>query len=556
MTKVSPVLFLLDPTFTNTPSSVFNYYEPLNFIIRGFGKQTWEYSPVYAIRSWAYLLPYAIATYPISFIVDSLKLYPSITFYTIRLLLVSFTVYSEWHLYHCLVKYWGEKSLARWYLFFSAISTGYSHASVALLPSSLGMNCATLATSNFIKFWKKGTVRHALLITSWFAIGGLFGWPFVLALAVPSMIYILGYYYLNHVSAKLNRYVSWSISIVAFYTSVIMQVDYHFYSKTMVVPLNIVLYNVINASEESGPNIFGTEPVTYYLVNLALNFNIIAIAAVFGFAVGPLSIWLNGKFGKYGIIKIVFLMAPLALWVGVFFSQPHKEERFLYPIYPLITLSGAIAVHYTISLFCTIIPLKRFKIFLNYTLVIVVALLVGTISILKTVSLSKNYGAPLEVYSKIPIDAKGNLCLGREWYRYPSSFFLPDGLRLKFIKSGFNGLLPGDFDESFGDVLKAIATEPANMNNLNRFDPSKLTEFEHCDYAIDIDEQVDTEIGEISFVDKGQVKNGWELVASAPFLNNELSKGLGRLIYIPEFLNQLTKTELVYHHYNLYKKAQ
>lgn len=37
-------------------------------------------------------------------------------------------------------------------------------------------------------------------------------------------------------------------------------------------------------------------------------------------------------------------LAPMYLWMLIFFSQPHKEERFLFPIYPLICLSGAVAL--------------------------------------------------------------------------------------------------------------------------------------------------------------------------------------------------------------------
>lgn len=33
---------------------VFNYWEPSHYLNHGHGFQTWEYSPVYAIRSWAY----------------------------------------------------------------------------------------------------------------------------------------------------------------------------------------------------------------------------------------------------------------------------------------------------------------------------------------------------------------------------------------------------------------------------------------------------------------------------------------------------------------------
>lgn len=36
--------------------TVFNYWEPLHYVWRGKGFQTWEYSPDYAIRSYFYLL--------------------------------------------------------------------------------------------------------------------------------------------------------------------------------------------------------------------------------------------------------------------------------------------------------------------------------------------------------------------------------------------------------------------------------------------------------------------------------------------------------------------
>ena len=39
-----------------------------------------------------------------------------------------------------------------------------------------------------------------------------------------------------------------------------------------------------------------------------------------------------------------------------------------------------------------------------------------------------------------------NVCVGKEWHRYPSSFFLPDNnWNLRFIKSEFSGLLPAPY---------------------------------------------------------------------------------------------------------------
>lgn len=52
------------------------------------------------------------------------------------------------------------------------------------------------------------------------------------------------------------------------------------------------------------------------------------------------------------------------------------------------------------------------------------------------------------------------VCVGAEWYRFPSAFFLPgDRCRLRFIKSGFTGLLPRQFDP--GEVRGAGRLAPS-----------------------------------------------------------------------------------------------
>lgn len=38
----------------------FNYWEPTHYLSHGYGLQTWEYSPDYAIRSWLYIGLHAI----------------------------------------------------------------------------------------------------------------------------------------------------------------------------------------------------------------------------------------------------------------------------------------------------------------------------------------------------------------------------------------------------------------------------------------------------------------------------------------------------------------
>ena len=42
-------------------------------------------------------------------------------------------------------------------------------------------------------------------------------------------------------------------------------------------------------------------------------------------------------------------------------------------------------------------------------------------------------------------NARARVCVGREWYRYPSSFFLPNDAQLFFVDGGFDGQLPQPF---------------------------------------------------------------------------------------------------------------
>ena len=70
------------------------------------------------------------------------------------------------------------------------------------------------------------------------------------------------------------------------------------------------------------------------------------------------------------LIFYVILQFELYLWLIVFWLQPHKEERFLFPIYPLIVLSGALLLD-TVQrllhlLFATFS--KKYKDCRNYTM--------------------------------------------------------------------------------------------------------------------------------------------------------------------------------------------
>lgn len=55
-------------------------------------------------------------------------------------------------------------------------------------------------------------------------------------------------------------------------------IDSVYYGKLVIAPINLIVYNVFTSH---GPDLYGTEPISYYFINGFLNFNFIFIAALF-----------------------------------------------------------------------------------------------------------------------------------------------------------------------------------------------------------------------------------------------------------------------------------
>ena len=92
------------------------------------------------------------------------------------------------------------------------------------------------------------------------------GWPFAALIGVPIAVDILIF------KKQWQMFINWSvISAVGILTPQIL-VDSYFYGKPVLASLNIVLYNVFTSH---GPDLYGTEPASFYLINGILNFNIV-----------------------------------------------------------------------------------------------------------------------------------------------------------------------------------------------------------------------------------------------------------------------------------------
>jgi alpha-1,2-mannosyltransferase len=65
------------------------------------------------------------------------------------------------------------------------------------------------------------------------------------------------------------------------------------------------------------------------------------------------------------------------------------------------------------------------------------------------------------------------LCVGKEWHRFPGHYLIPTGIDVRFIKSEFNGLVPGRFpdrDSNASILDRAVGTRivPEQQNDLNK----------------------------------------------------------------------------------------
>lgn len=74
----------------------FNYWEPVHYLLYGKGFQTWEYSPTYAIRSYAYLWFYTLPAMVFSRLLQENKY---LVFYLIRSFLALFCSLCEVYFY-------------------------------------------------------------------------------------------------------------------------------------------------------------------------------------------------------------------------------------------------------------------------------------------------------------------------------------------------------------------------------------------------------------------------------------------------------------------------
>ena len=359
-------------------------------------------------------------------------------------------------------------------------SAGMFHAAVAFVPSSFAMVLLTCAWT----FWLAAGSAEAsatrqrrsstLYIGAIWSVAAatLVGWPFagIVACGPLAVDALLGLGVVPFFREAATAFLVFVLPSALF--------DSYMYGRPVLAFLNILLYNS-SADKGSGARLYGVEPWHYYLHNLALNFN----AALPAAAVAPPLLLLahavtpsgsgsgSGNRSKaarsVSTGRLLLILSGLYLWVGFFSCIPHKEERFMFPVYPLLCFAAALAIATSSRLLCALLPSRLAGRRLRFTLAGGVVALCATISAMRAAGQVIYYGAPLRLYSELhaemarvtalaPSSSTTThdssppplvVCTGNERYRFPSSFFLPRGSILAFVRDGFRGQLPAPYME-------------------------------------------------------------------------------------------------------------
>ncbi|KAL0232087.1 hypothetical protein PCE1_003083 [Barthelona sp. PCE] len=455
-----------------------NYYEPLHLLLYKYGLQTWEYSPEYGLRSYFYLLLHT----PLAFLAKTIFNNKMAVFQSVQITLAIVSSICDVLLCRAVEKGTKSYSFARNLFFLILVNPLQHRAAISFLPSSFAMYCVTLAATGLL-------TDQPLVVPFLTSLSVIMGWPFSGLVFVPMCLTILPIAYKHKSFWLLIRFTLVTIVSTISLSMVLIMVDSTYFKRGVLAPLNIVLYNVL--SEGKGPELYGIEPMSYYIKNLALNLGPIAVLLLLG--IFMLLVFVLQRRKLEGKLSIVAIAASAAVWFLFMMLQPHKEERFMYPTLGLFSLIAAFGLTYV----TVVIGFFKQVIIWGVRFVFIIALiffLSRWLAIYDNHSaINSAYGAvrremTLHEYLPTP-DGSINVCTGKEWYRFPTHFALPSEykgipVRLRWIESGFDGLLPAYFPD--GETVKDItSTIPKHMNDENLFEPTRITSIEHCHFIVE-----------------------------------------------------------------------
>jgi alpha-1,2-mannosyltransferase len=287
----------------------YNYWDPLHYLLYGSGFETWEYSPTYAIRSYAYLLIHALPLRLFQFISGINRDH---LFFLLRTILSASCALCELYFYNGVRQKFGN-SAARVVLLIQLFAPGMFIAAPAFLPSSFALCCSLVSLGALFH-------RHRFIAVAATAVGALLGWPFAAITGVPVALELVR-------TGRLRYLIAYALLSGGVCGAAILLVDSYYYGRVAFPPLSIVLYNVFS-SQHGGSELYGVEPWTYYIFNLILNYNVAALLSIaFLLLLIPAAFILRWPFMLF--VDMISILSGFLLWLLIFFMQPHKVRCWI-----------------------------------------------------------------------------------------------------------------------------------------------------------------------------------------------------------------------------------
>ena len=461
---------------------VFNYWEPLHFGVYGTGAQTWEYSPQFALRSWTYILLHALNAVvfrhfyaePLGGRLQQLGApAPKIwVFYLTRLSLVAASAVADASLYSAVAQELAppgpRRPRALAVLVLLSVSCGLVSSSCAFLPSTFAMYLTSAASAALLRLPEtrsaqaarkkvdpapgegdldgsgaepsgsvlpEGAAGHMQTCIGCMVVAVLVGWPFVGLLALP-MAYLLVF----GVAPAFSLWTLIKTSVLAVLAVAVPMaaVESVLYGRPTMPPVNIVLYNVLGLGGDS--TLYGTEAWWFYLANLAINFNVALPLAL----LLPLLLlvkhvaYRTAPGGGKGDWHLWCWISPLYLWLAFLSAQAHKEERFMFAVYPLLATAAGVCLadgaQVAADVMRSLLGLEHGcaqHTAIARCLVLLVLVLSALISLSRFLTVALYFSAPMAIWPAVGrtlplyraawgiLDAPLTVCVGKEWFRFP-----------------------------------------------------------------------------------------------------------------------------------------
>jgi alpha-1,2-mannosyltransferase len=207
----------------------YGYYEPLHYLLYGVGMQTWEYSPLYAIRTYTFITPF----WGMCSVLKLFRFSKLNIFFGIRIILGITTALSETHFVSAVYENYG-RVIGNFTFFFTLFSSGILYCSTALLPSAVIMSLVMIASASWLRHQYSSTIFLGCISVLWS------GWPFAGVIFVPFGLHMLVDTYSSSTDAEgstysnLKRASSLAIrgaTILGLVLALSLAVDFFMYSK-------------------------------------------------------------------------------------------------------------------------------------------------------------------------------------------------------------------------------------------------------------------------------------------------------------------------------------